>query len=56
MGPTWPVLLMFESRVERHSFYGIETLNGYMYFVSCRVVNGPLGFGASQLIIVANSS
>ena len=27
MGPTWPFLLMFESRVERHSFYGIETLN-----------------------------
>ena len=31
MGPTWPFLLMFESRVERHSFCGIETLNGYMY-------------------------
>ena len=27
------ILLMFESRVERHSFCGIETLNGYMYYV-----------------------
>ena len=34
MGPTWPFLLMFESRVERHSFYGIETLNGHVYSVS----------------------
>ena len=31
MGPTWPFLLMFESRVEKHSFCDIETLNGYMY-------------------------
>ena len=31
MDPTWPFLLMFESRVERNSFCGIETLNGYMY-------------------------
>ena len=30
MGPTWPSLLMIESRVERHSFYGIETLNDFM--------------------------
>ena len=28
MGPMWPFLLMFESQVERHSFCGIETLNG----------------------------
>ena len=33
MGPKWPFLLMFESWVERHSFYAIETLNGYMYFI-----------------------
>ena len=31
MGPTWPFLLMFESQLERHSFFGIETLNDYMY-------------------------
>ena len=31
MGPTWPFLLMFEYMVERHSFCGIEALNGYMY-------------------------
>ena len=34
MDPTWPFLLMFESQVERHSFCGIETFNGYMYFAS----------------------
>ena len=34
MGLTWPFLLMFESRVERHSFYGIEALNDYMYSAS----------------------
>ena len=34
MGPTWPFLLMFKSQVERHSFCGIETLNGYMYSAS----------------------
>ena len=26
MGPTWPFLLMFESRIERHSCCCIETL------------------------------
>ena len=31
MDPTWPFLLMFESRVERYSFCGIETLNDHMY-------------------------
>ena len=31
MGPTWPFLLMFESRVEKDSFFGIETLNDHMY-------------------------
>ena len=45
MGPTWPFLLTFESRVEGHSFCGIETFNGYMYFASLWVVNGPLGRG-----------
>ena len=34
MDPTWQFLVMVESRVERHSFCGIETLNGYMYSVS----------------------
>ena len=34
MDPMWSFLLMFESLVERHSFYGIETLNGYMYSAS----------------------
>ena len=34
MGSMWPFLLMFESRVERHSFCGIETLNDYMFFAS----------------------
>ena len=28
------ILLMFESRVERHSFCRIETLNDYMYSAS----------------------
>ena len=37
MGPTWPFLLMFESRVERHSFCGIET----------QIVNGPPGRGVT---------
>ena len=32
-GPYWVILLMFESWVERYSFCGIETLNGYMYLV-----------------------
>ena len=31
MGPVGPFLLMFESRLERHSFYGIKALNDYMY-------------------------
>ena len=31
MGPMWPFSLMFESRVERHSFCGIETLNDYIF-------------------------
>ena len=31
IGPIGSFLLMFESLVERHSFCGIETLNGYMY-------------------------
>ena len=31
MGPMELFLLMFESRLERHSFYGIEALNDYMY-------------------------
>ena len=31
MGPTWPFLLMLESRVVRHSCFGIKTLNDYMY-------------------------
>ena len=30
-GPDVPFLLMFVSRVERHSFCGIEAVNGYMY-------------------------
>ena len=34
MSPTWPFLLMFESRIERHLFCGIEALNDYMYFAS----------------------
>ena len=33
MGPTWPFLPVSESRVERRSFCGIETLNEYMYSV-----------------------
>ena len=32
-GPMWPFLLMLESQVERHSFCGLETFNGYMYFM-----------------------
>ena len=31
MGPVGLFLLMFESRLERHSFCDIETLNDYMY-------------------------
>ena len=31
MGPIGPFLLMFVSRLERHSFCGIETLDDYMY-------------------------
>ena len=50
MGPTWPFLHMLESRVERHSFCGIEALNGYMYSASLRVVNGPLGRGVTILL------
>ena len=34
MSPTWPFVHMFESRVKRHSFCGIETFNGYMYSAS----------------------
>ena len=34
MGLTWPFLLMFESRVERHLFFDIEALKGYMYSAS----------------------
>ena len=47
MDPTWPFLLMFESRVDRHSFCGIETLNGYMYSIGRQVVNGPPGRGVT---------
>ena len=49
MGRTWPFLLMFESRVERHSSCGIETLNGHMYSAGCRIVNGPLGLGRHRM-------
>ena len=45
MGPTWPFLLMFKSRVERHSFCGIETLNDYMYSSVDGLSTGPLGQG-----------
>ena len=45
MGPTCLFLLMFESRVERHLFCDIETLNGYMYSAGCQRTPG---FGASQ--------
>ena len=45
MGSTWSFLLMFESWVKRHSFCGIEALNGYMYSASLSVFNGPLGLG-----------
>ena len=45
MGPTWSFLLMFESRIERHSSYGIEILNGYMYSMGGRIINIPSGLG-----------
>ena len=48
-----PFLLMFESRVKRHSFCGIETLNGYIYSAGSRVVNGPPGRGL--IVIYARS-
>ena len=48
MGPTWPFLLMFESRVERHSFCGIETLNDYMYSTGWWIVNGTPGWGVTH--------
>ena len=47
MGPMWPFLLMFESRVERHSFCGIETLNGTCIPRVHRLSINP-GFEASQ--------
>ena len=45
MGPIWPFLLMFESRIERHSLCVIETLNGYMNSAGLQIVNGPLESG-----------
>ena len=45
MGPMWSFLLMFESRIERHSSYGIEILNGYMYSMGGRIINRPSGLG-----------
>ena len=47
MGPTWPFLLMFKSRVERHSFCVIETLNGYCILRVDRLSTDPQ-VGASQ--------
>ena len=47
MGPTWSFLLIFESRVERHSFCGIETLNGHMISQVNRLSTDPR-VGASQ--------
>ena len=41
---------MFESRVERHSLYGIKTLNGYMYFRKLTGCQRDPRVGVSHLI------
>ena len=49
MDPTWPFLLMFESRVERHSFCGIETLNDYMYSQVDELSTDPRVWGVTVI-------
>ena len=53
-GPDVAIFFMFESQEERHSFCGIETLNGYMYSRVDGLSTDPRVWGVTVTLLPPN--